>query len=171
MSSLKMTNRVTPPDTPETGKVKIYIKGNAPHWRTDDGVEHSLSVPVFGQHVDLSTFDDYTTTTSGSYWDTYTGLQIPSNVVGTFLVMVTVYARMNTTGGDSRVRLSHNGSTVGEYWSEEFKDQSSAQRVVRSFMKKVVVSGNDYLDLDFATERSGDTMTIYEGSLVLWRIS
>ena len=171
MSVITLNDRTTSPDTPDTGKVKLYMKDSGPHWRTDDGVEHALTEPLFGKNVDLSVFDDYTMTTSGQNWDTYVGFQMPANTSGTYLVFVYCNIRMNSTGSDAWMRLSLNGNTVGKEMKEELKDSSSNESMPRMMIKKVTLSDNDYIDLDFATESTYSTITVREAAVVLWRIA
>ncbi len=170
-SILTFFNRLIDPETPASGKVRFWFKDNIPFWKGADGIVRTLMNKVFGDHIELSVHENYTGTTSGNSWSTYAGMQFPNDVSGTFIVFVEAICRMNTTGGDAKMRLSLDSSTVGSEWTEEFKDSSSDQRITRMFLKKVDISGGEYLDLDFATERSGDTMTIYEAAIVMWRIA
>jgi len=170
MSVTTYDNLASDPDTPNSGEVKFYMKNKAPTWRDDTGAVHTLQLPVFGNNVDLSVHENYQASTSGTAWSTYAGMQFPVNVSGTFIVFVEVICRINTTGGDAKVRLALDGTQVGSEFAEEFKDGGTTQRVTRMFLKKVDITGGEYLDLDFATERSGDTMTIYEGALVMWQV-
>ena len=171
MSVTTYTNMTTDPDTPSSGEVKLYMKDKAPAWRDDTGAVNTLSLPVFGQEFELSVFDDVTSTTTGSAWSAYIGLQIPAGLSGTFLVFVNVVCRMSATGGDAWVRLAVDGATIGHKMSEELKDSSADERATRTLIKKITLTGSEFVDLDFATEKSGDTLTIYEGSLVMWRVS
>jgi len=169
-SILTFLNRAEDAETPASGKVRFWFKDNIPFWRGSDGIIRTLVNKVFGDHVNLSFFEDYTGSTSGSSWTTYSGIQFPNDVSGTFIVLCFAVCRMNTTGGDARIRLALDGNTVGRYMSEEFKDSSSSEKVPRVLLKKIDINGGEYLDLDFATERSGDTITIYESAVILWRI-
>ena len=171
MSVTTYNNRTTDPEIPDLGKVKFYMKNKEPTWRDDTGAVNTLALPVFGKNVDLSIYEDYTKTTSGTAWSTYAGLQMPVGSDGTYIVFAPVISRMSSTGGDARIRVAKNSTTVGEYAAEEFKDTASNQRVPRTLIKKVVLVAGDYLDLDISTERSGDTITVYEGLLILWRIA
>ena len=171
MSVITFNDLITDPDVPANGKTKVYTKSGSPHWRTPDGTIHSLSIPVFGQNVDLSIFESYTMTTSGSSWSTYAGLQMPVNTSGTYLVLALCHARMNTVSYDAKMRLAKNGTTIGEPMVEELKDSSSAESMPRMLLKKVILADGDYLDLDFATENTSGTITVREGCIVLWRIA
>ena len=171
MSVITFNDLITDPDIPSSGKTKIYTKNGDPHWRKPDGTVHSLSIPVFGQNVDLSVFKTNIQSTSGSSWSNYISVTIPSGVSGTFVVFASVFVRLNNTGGDGRIRIAQNNSTIGEHMSEEMKDSSASERVPRTLIKPANLTAGDTVTLDIATERNSDTMTVYEGYLLLWRIA
>lgn len=170
-SILTFFNRDTDPETPSAGKIRFWFKNNMPFWKGSDGILHTLASFIFGLGIELSIFEDYVMTTSGSTWNTYAGLQVPANKEGTYLVIAFSFLRMSTTSYDARMRIAKNGSDVGNYMSEELKDSNNSQKTPRIIIKKIELSEGDYLDLDFATENTNGTLTIKEGSLILWRIS
>ena len=150
---------------------QFYFKNDSPTWKGNDNIEHTLEMPVFGQNIELSVFDDVDMTASGQTWKTYVGLQVPTGKAGTYLVYGYAHLRMNTTSYDTRMRLSKNGTSIGEPLIEELKDSSSKESMPRMLMKKVTLAEGDYLDLDFATESTSGTVTVREGCIVLWRIA
>jgi len=171
MSVTTYDNLTSDPDTPNSGEVKLYMKNKAPAWRDDTGAVHTLQLPVFGNNVDLSIFEDYTMTTAGTTWDTYAGLQMPTGTAGTYLVFAHFHLRMSSASYDAWARLTKNGSMVGSQMTEELKDPSSNESMPRMLLRKIVLADGDYLDLDFATENTSGTLTVREGSIVLWRIA
>ena len=157
-------------DTPSNGETTLFTKDGDPHWKRPDGSVHTMAPPVFGKNFDLSVFEDYTMTTSGQSWSTYAGLQVPVGKAGTYLVFGYAHIRMNTTSYDVRMRLAKNGLDIGEQLVEELKDSSTKESMPRMLMKKVALAEGDYLDLDFATESTSGTVTVREGSIVMWRV-
>jgi len=159
------------PNTPNSGERLLYPKVDGWYDLDDNDIETKLTQPIFGRNIDLSVFENYTMTTSGTSWDTYAGLQIPIGKAGTYLVIANSIIRMSGASRDAWMRLSKNGTTVDLEMKEELKDPSSAQQVPRTLMKKVTLAEGDYLDLDFATEDTSVTLTIKEGSIILWRVA
>ncbi len=158
------------PEKPNAGERSLYPKADGWYELDDQNIETALTQPIFGRNNELSLSENYTMSTSGTTWDTYAGLQIPTGKGGKYLVFASFYCRMNNTGRDAYARVSINGSTEGLEMKEELKDSSAVEQVPRVLMKIVSVSDGDYIDLDFATEDSSSTITVKEAIIALWRV-
>lgn len=169
-NTILIGQRSEPSGNPPTGKIYFWSENGVIYTKDDLGVVRSQQIPTFGQNYSLSIFDNYTFTTSGTSWDTYTGFQCPSDKAGKYLVICEAIIRMNSASYNAKSRLALNGSTVGENVSVEMKDSNSNNRNPIVFIKEVTLSSGDYLDLDFATENSNSTLTVHEAALVLWRV-
>lgn len=169
MSVTTYSNRTADPDAPDSGKVKFYMKGKVPHWRDDTGSVKTLQPSIFGEHFNLSVFGDWQQSTSGTNWDNYIWLQMPTGSAGTYLVISELVMRMSTTSSDAICRLAKNGLLLGEEAHEEFKDSSSAQSIPRHLFRQVTLADGDELTLDIATENG--TLTVKSGSVILWRVA
>ena len=170
-SIINFFNRTTDPEPPSLDKHRFYFKNGVPTWQDGNGNVRTLETNIFGQGVELSTFEDYVMTTAGTNFDTYLGLQVPQGAAGTYIVFAFYHARMNSTGSDAWSRIAKNGTALGLVAREEYKDSSSNEAMPRTIIKKVDLAEGDYLDLDFATESSSATLTVKEGCLLLWRIA
>jgi len=158
-------------DTVTGNILDFFFKNGVPTWKDTQGNEFQLDNPIFGRNVDLSVFDEYQMTTSGTNWDTYTGFQMPANKDGTYIIFAWSGTRMNTTTRGARMRVAKNGVTIKEHMNEEYKDTNSARMQPRTLIKKVDLVEGDFVDLDFATDVTDAIITVKEACILLWRIA
>lgn len=169
-NTILIGERSEPSGNAPSGKIYIWSNAGSFYTKDDNGTVRSQVLPDFGQNYSLSIFDDYTMTTSGTTWDTYSGFQCAANKVGKYLVFCHAIIRMSSTSYNAMARLSKNSSAVGSEIAVEMKDSSSNNRNPITFIREVTLAEDDYLDLDFATESSSGTLTVHEAALILWRV-
>ncbi len=169
-NTILIGERSEPSANAPSGKNYWWCSGGILYTKDDAGTVRSQQTPDFGKNYSLSIFEDYTLTTSGTSWDTYSGFKCPSDKVGKYLVFCNALVRSTSAGNNILMRLALNSSTVGEYLSFEAKDTNTNNRMPMTFIKEVTLASGDFLDLDFSTENTNVTLTVHEASLVLWRV-
>lgn len=162
--------RTEPANNAPTGKVYVWIENGLLYTKDDNGTIRSSIAADFGKDYDLSVYEDKIISTSGTTWDTYTSRLIPSGSAGSYLVFGHASIRSSSTSNNIGMRLARNGSVLGQEAAVEFKDSGSNVRVPMTLIRPVTLADGETLSLDFATENTGATVTIYSGSLTMWRV-
>jgi len=170
MSTVTYDNRTSDPDAPDAGKVKVYMKDEAPCWRTPDGEVHTMS-HVFGSCF-WETHDD-TYVTHNDKDDLYEYITGDGSIcpVGKYRIGVTVSWGQDDAGHNIIIKLLVNGSVLGILEMEP-KDQGQDIRNWSSgfFYYDHAASGEIDLSLEFGPERDGDVARMFYAGVERWRV-
>lgn len=171
-STIIFNDRTTDPSAPPLGKVKLFIKNGEPYIINSAGTVSGFKT-VFGS----STRSAKRTTSATNTSNTTSGflfLDLDINPVpaGEYILMGSAKYKMSTVGRNAKIRLSANNTVVGQSYEEvETKDSGSDIRIQYNDFGKVTLAGNEVVEIEYAPENNGDTMTMYSAELFLFRVA
>jgi len=180
MSKIILTETVSPPSTPASSKMAMTVTATKRLRLTDDqGVssEFGPTVPViYGQNYIGDSIEGEDTNSTETY-KTYLGLAYPAGLAiagRKYEIDFCSTFRFSTTGRNTMHRIAIDGTTVGVELEWEPKDTGSDIREPVNY--KHIVDGSalnnagGFIDYDFKTERSGNTVRVYSATLTFKRV-
>ena len=180
--TINFPERITHPDTPASGRVKVYVFDDSggtvePYYKLDDGSENTLkgaqgdtgptgpagptgptgpTGPAGPMNTEAFIVEPGTVTLPDTSTPTiiYTDT-VTISATGNHYLMVFMALKPHSTGNDMEFRIDFDGSQVGPLYAEEHKDTNAAQSVWRSALMDLgnVASGSYDLDLLFSMKR------------------
>ena len=150
-----------------------------------DSPDNSIDINVNGQTIEIATsgvpdsfddaeeFTDLTITAGANVFEEFLSLTTSILPIGRYRIgWHAVYNYDNATR-DPRMRIQLDGVNVTEETRMEVADAGSDQRIhVGGFVYGDLVSAATHtIDMDFARTNGGDTFTIFEGQIEIWRVS
>lgn len=165
------------PDAPSTSRYKIYPKADGFYYIDANGNEERFGVvsdTIFGTEFALAK-KEITETNNQTTFNTY--LNTNWNNIdfqnGTYRVEVKFIWGMSTASSSFKARLLIGGVQFGREFYKETKDQTdeNIDFFVEYLQPNDLTQSGVSVQLQYAVESNGNTATMHEAFITIWRVA